>query len=334
MRTAREWEGMTLRRFRGRDGVELAYREIGSGRPLVLLHGFTGDSAQWIDAGPARLLADHGFRVILPDLRGHGQSTPSGRQPDTRPEHQPTASAECHSDVHAGRRPEAGAGRDLEGRPGHGPDVGAGDRPDVCAAAAPDAHAVQGPDMRAAYWPDVLADDGLALVEQLVDRGLGGEYDLGGCSLGGRVVVRMLARGAWPGRAIVACQGLAAVTAARAGGQRDVLTALVNGEPPPDAQAAYWITQSGNDPWALLQVLDTHVPTPEAALRQITTPTLVMIGDQDGADADELAATLPHGRFVRVPGNHYTSLGSPEFATAALDFLNARRNVTHASITR
>ncbi|MFD1049512.1 alpha/beta fold hydrolase, partial [Kibdelosporangium lantanae] len=81
-------------------------------------------------------------------------------------------------------------------------------------------------------------------------------------------------------------------------------------------------------------VLDTHVPTSEATLRQITTPTLVMIGDQDGANADQLAATLPNGRLVRVPGDHYTSLGSPEFAAAALDFLNARRNVTHVSTTR
>ena len=29
--------------FSGRDGVRLAYREIGEGRPRVLLHGFTED---------------------------------------------------------------------------------------------------------------------------------------------------------------------------------------------------------------------------------------------------------------------------------------------------
>jgi pimeloyl-ACP methyl ester carboxylesterase len=33
-------------RFPARDGVELAYREIGEGRPLVLLHGFTGSGLQ------------------------------------------------------------------------------------------------------------------------------------------------------------------------------------------------------------------------------------------------------------------------------------------------
>src|SRR6185437_6817748 len=59
----------------------------------------------------------------------------------------------------------------------------------------------------AAYPPDVLVDDGLALIEHL---GLT-DYDLGGYSLGGRITVRMLVRGATPGRAIVAGMGLDAL---------------------------------------------------------------------------------------------------------------------------
>src|SRR5262249_44741175 len=82
----------------------------------------------------------------------------------------------------------------------------------------------------AAYPPDVLADDGLALVEHL---GLSnGDYDLGGYSLGARIVVRMLVRGAKPGRAIVAGQGLAKVSGPQGGGQNHrVLSALVDGVP-------------------------------------------------------------------------------------------------------
>jgi pimeloyl-ACP methyl ester carboxylesterase len=34
--------------FSGRDGVRLAYREVGEGRPLVLLHGITGDATLWL----------------------------------------------------------------------------------------------------------------------------------------------------------------------------------------------------------------------------------------------------------------------------------------------
>ena len=39
---------LPVHRFPGRDGLELAYRERGSGRPLVLLHGFTANATQWI----------------------------------------------------------------------------------------------------------------------------------------------------------------------------------------------------------------------------------------------------------------------------------------------
>lgn len=63
-----------VHRFRGRDGVDLAYREMGDGRPLVLLHGFLASGTQWIDHGPAAALAADGHRVILADLRGHGHS--------------------------------------------------------------------------------------------------------------------------------------------------------------------------------------------------------------------------------------------------------------------
>ena len=127
---------------------------------------------------------------------------------------------------------------------------------------------------RAGYPPDVLADDGLALVEHL---GLGdGDYDLGGYSLGARIVVRMLARGARPGRAIVAGQGLANVSGPPGGANHRVLTALVNGiaaEPgSPDARRAEVIAKSSADPRVMLHVLDSLVPTSEAALRGIAVP--------------------------------------------------------------
>ncbi|MGH3408219.1 MAG: alpha/beta fold hydrolase [Streptosporangiaceae bacterium] len=222
----------------------------------MLLHGFTASGLQWLHHGPAAAIAAHGYRVILPDLHGHGDSA--------RP-HDPMA-----------------------------------------------------------YPLDVLADDGLALAGWL---GLG-DYDLGGYSLGGTVALRMLARGARPARAIVAGQGLDAVTRASRGGRyRHVLTALASGdaiEPgSPDAQQAHWISQGGGDPQALLHVLDALVATPETALRQIVTPTLVVVGDQDHdhASAGEIAATLPAARFTQVPGNHFTAMAAPEFGAAILGFL-------------
>jgi pimeloyl-ACP methyl ester carboxylesterase len=244
--------------FAGRDGAELVFRETGSGRPLILLHGFMGTGSHTLGSW-AGSLAGQGHRVIAPDLRGHGDSA----------------------------------------RP-HDP---------------------------AAYPPDVLADDGLALVEHL---GFGcGDYDLGGYSLGARVVLRMLVRGARPGRAVMAGQGLAKVSGPQGEESRRVLTAVADGtvmEPgSPGAHTAEWISKLGADPRALLLVLDSLVPTPEDALRQITTPALVAIGDEDErSDAGELAALLHDARFVRVPGNHGTAMTAPELAAAMTAFLAGR----------
>lgn len=247
---------VTAHRFAGRDGVELTYHQGGTGRPLLLLHGFTATGMQWFDHGPGAALADRGFRIIVPDLRGHGDSAP---------------------------------------------------RHDS-----------------AAYPSDVLTDDGLALIEDLgfVD------YDLGGYSLGARIALRMMIRGARPARAIVAGQGLTAVTGtAHGGANRQVLAALVYGENlepgSPSAQAAYWMTRSGNDPRTLLQVLDSLVPTPVEALEQVSARTLVVVGDQDHdhASAAALAKTLPLAVHATVPGDHWSALTGPALTTAITNFL-------------
>jgi pimeloyl-ACP methyl ester carboxylesterase len=60
--------------FDAPDGERLAYRELGSGRPVVLLHGYTADAESWFRAGLAPALAERGHRVIMPDFRGHGSS--------------------------------------------------------------------------------------------------------------------------------------------------------------------------------------------------------------------------------------------------------------------
>jgi pimeloyl-ACP methyl ester carboxylesterase len=57
------------------DGVELAWRETGQGRPVVLLHGLFSDAQMnWIKFGHARRIAAEGMRVIMPDFRSHGLS--------------------------------------------------------------------------------------------------------------------------------------------------------------------------------------------------------------------------------------------------------------------
>ncbi len=57
------------------DGVQLAWREVGEGRPVILLHGLFSDAQMnWIKFGHAERIAAGGFRVIMPDLRAHGLS--------------------------------------------------------------------------------------------------------------------------------------------------------------------------------------------------------------------------------------------------------------------
>ena len=54
------------------NGVGIEYEVSGDGRPVVLLHGFPDSGRLWRHQVPA--LAEAGFKVIVPDLRGYGRS--------------------------------------------------------------------------------------------------------------------------------------------------------------------------------------------------------------------------------------------------------------------
>ena len=241
--------------FRSRDGLDLAYREMGTGRPLILIHGyFSTAMVNWVRYGHAAKIAARGYRVVMPDLRGHGDS------------------AKPHD---------------------------------------------------ASFYPrDVLADDGLALVEHLELS----DYDLAGYSLGARTTVRMLSRGATAKRAIVAGMGLEGIlhTGGRGGHFRNILTNLGKHKP----GSAEWLAEAfmktvGGDPIALLNVLNTFQDTPREALERIEIPTLVLTGaeDDDNGSAEALAAALPKGQYVVVPGNHMSAVTKPDLGAAMADFL-------------
>jgi pimeloyl-ACP methyl ester carboxylesterase len=54
--------------------LDVAYYETGdpNGQPVILLHGFPYDIHSYVEVAP--LLAERGFRVIVPYLRGHGST--------------------------------------------------------------------------------------------------------------------------------------------------------------------------------------------------------------------------------------------------------------------
>jgi len=83
--------------------AEIFYEVLGSGPPVVLLHPFPANHELWKPA--AQDLASH-YRVILPDLRGHGDSG-IGEGPATMAKHAADiARVLDHEDV--GRAPFAG----------------------------------------------------------------------------------------------------------------------------------------------------------------------------------------------------------------------------------
>jgi pimeloyl-ACP methyl ester carboxylesterase len=66
---------ITTHHWTASDGVTLAWRETGAGRPVILVHGLFSDAQlNWVKFGHAEKLAAAGFRVIMPDLRAHGES--------------------------------------------------------------------------------------------------------------------------------------------------------------------------------------------------------------------------------------------------------------------
>lgn len=61
--------------FVASDGTRLAYRLLGQGRPVLMLHGlFSNGTVNWIKFGHAQALVDAGFQAIVADLRMHGDS--------------------------------------------------------------------------------------------------------------------------------------------------------------------------------------------------------------------------------------------------------------------
>jgi 3-oxoadipate enol-lactonase len=83
--------------------AEIAYQVIGSGPPLVLLHPFPVHHEFWL---PAAQALTNRYQLILPDLRGHGESG-AGEGPATM-EKQASDIARILDHAELGRVPLAG----------------------------------------------------------------------------------------------------------------------------------------------------------------------------------------------------------------------------------
>ena len=174
----------------------------------------------------------------------------------------------------------------------------------------------------AAYPPDVLAMDIEALIEQL---GLT-DFDIAGYSMGARTLVRLLARGLRPGKAIISGMGLEGLTGGTA--RADFFKTVVarpDGWPSgsPQAFAAAFMKQNKVDTAAVGLLLNSFVSTPIEALHAIETRCLVLCGadDRDNGSAPALALELPNAALAEIAGNHMSAVTKPDFGTAIAAWL-------------
>jgi len=246
---------LEVHRFASFDGAAIAWRELGAGPPVVLLHGlFSHGEMNWLRFGHAQAVADAGLRVILPDFRAHGMSAAP-----------------------------------------HDP---------------------------AAYPDDVLARDIEALVAHL-DLGV---FDLGGYSLGARTVVRLVARGMRPRRAVLGGMGLEGIQHGLR--RRDFFRdAIANpGAHKPGTGAWYSVQfarSTGTDLAAAVHLLGSFNDSDGDELAAFTMPTLVVCGvdDRDNGSAPALAAAMPDARLIEIAGNHVTAVSRPGLGAAIAQFL-------------
>lgn len=176
----------------------------------------------------------------------------------------------------------------------------------------------------AAYPADVLVTDALALVSEL---GLE-DYDLAGFSLGSRTAVRAVLAGLAPRRLVLGGMGIEGLGnwAARSAffvNAIDRYDVIKRGDP--DYFAQQFMKTMKIDRVAARLLLGSVDDTSPDDVAGIAIPTLVVCGseDQDNGSAPALAAALPNGRYVEIPGTHMSSVTQHELGEAIVDFLTA-----------
>ena len=80
------------------DGVEIFYKDWGSGQPIVFSHGWPLSSDDW-DA-QLMFFLEHGYRVVAHDRRGHGRSSQVGDGHDMDHYADDLAALTAHLDLH------------------------------------------------------------------------------------------------------------------------------------------------------------------------------------------------------------------------------------------
>ncbi|MBK7250753.1 MAG: alpha/beta hydrolase [Gammaproteobacteria bacterium] len=67
--------------YLNRPDAKVFFDDLGSGEPIITMHGFIENGSYWSRTGVSGALAAAGYRVIDMDMRGHGRSVPEGARP-------------------------------------------------------------------------------------------------------------------------------------------------------------------------------------------------------------------------------------------------------------
>lgn len=181
----------------------------------------------------------------------------------------------------------------------------------------------------AAYHPALMAGDALALLDHLAI----GRAAVIGYSMGARIAAFLALE--HPGR--VRCAVLGGMAMNLVTGLNDSAEIIAALTAPSIQQVTSrlgrqfraFAERTGADRRALAACMaSSRTPMPEADVRNIGVPVLVVTGETDAMAGDPraLAALLPRGEAVVVPGrDHLRTSGDPAFKAAALAFMERHR---------
>ncbi|MGQ0568751.1 MAG: alpha/beta fold hydrolase [Armatimonadota bacterium] len=195
---------------------------------------------------------------------------------------------------------------------------------------------------------DDYAQDVLRLLDALGQT----RVMLGGCSIGGYVAFRVLARAADRISAVLIADSRAEPDTEEGRQRRHAAIKRIEADGPsvfleefasllvgpttkaqrPGVIAAVRQIIGSPDPRSLIAALSALATRPDSRplLPSITAPTLVVVGEEDTvtppASSEEMVGALPHARMITIPGaGHLANLEAPEaFNRATREFLLAQ----------